>query len=124
MRTCWHCSLPLQKLWDGVGSVLVVSGHYEANADMMPTLRVIDVELDLDAAAAAADSLAGLETATAAAAEPHTPSPQPAISEELAPFVVEGEALEQDLVRQLSSRMSLRRGSLSTPLKRQFSKAA
>jgi hypothetical protein len=119
-----------------VGAVLVVSGHYEANADMMPTLRVIDVASNLDAAAAAADVLSGLDLAAAAAAEPHTPppaAPHPAasavvpqltISEELAPFVVEGEALEQDLVRQLSSRMSMRRGSIGTPLRRQFSKAA
>jgi hypothetical protein len=79
--------------------------------------------------------LGGLDIA-AAAAEPHTPPPaaphaaagavvpQPTISEELAPFVVEGEALEQDLVRQLSTRMSMRRGSIGTPLRRQFSKAA
>jgi hypothetical protein len=116
--------------------VLVISGHYEANADMMPTLRVIDVAADLDAAAAAtADVLGGLELA-AAAAEPHTPLPaaphaaagavvpQETISEELAPFLVEGEGAEQDLVQQLSTRMSMRRGSIGTPLRRQFSKAA
>jgi hypothetical protein len=109
--------------------VLVVSGHYEANADMMPTLRVIDIEADMDAAIAAVDVLA--ETSLESPQQLNrqlTPRPavqhQPAIPEELAPFAVaEGED-EHELVRQLSTRMSLRRGSLGTPLRRQLSKAA
>ncbi|KAF6260137.1 hypothetical protein COO60DRAFT_923680 [Scenedesmus sp. NREL 46B-D3] len=115
-----------KKLWDGVGPVLVVSGHYEANADMMPTLRVIDVAAGAGDAVAAADVLEGL------AAGPRTPQPlapgaaaqQPSVPEELAPYVVGDEVVEQELVRQLSSRMSMRRGSTGTPLQRQFSKAA
>jgi hypothetical protein len=110
--------------------VLVVSGHYEANADMMPTLRVIDVAAEPDtAAAASADVLAGMDleqhteqsAATPAAAAAAAPQ---AISEDLAPFVVAEGGEEQELVRQLSTRMSMRRGSIGTPLRRQFSKAA
>ncbi|WIA15846.1 hypothetical protein OEZ85_012601 [Tetradesmus obliquus] len=118
-----------RKLWGGVGAVLVVAGHYEANADMMPTLRAINIggEDEAAAAAAAADVLGSLQLEQAT--PPHAAAQQqPAvIPEDLAPFVVaegEGELGEAELVRALSSRMSMRRGSIGTPLRRQFSKAA
>ncbi|WIA36024.1 hypothetical protein OEZ86_007385 [Tetradesmus obliquus] len=120
-----------RKLWGGVGAVLVVAGHYEANADMMPTLRAINIGGDDEAAAAdaAADVLGALQLEHATPPHAAAQQQQPAvIPEDLAPFVVAqgevGEVDEAELVRALSSRMSMRRGSIGTPLRRQFSKAA
>lgn len=104
---CLTLFRPLQGLWHGAGAVMVVSGHYEANADMMPTLRVIDIT----------------ETDKAAADK---------ATEDAAAFAVEGaDDVSPELLRELSSRLSTRRasgvGSVSGgpgPLRRQFSKAS
>eukprot|EP00878_Enallax_costatus_P018990 GHUV01020018.1.p1 GENE.GHUV01020018.1~~GHUV01020018.1.p1 ORF type:complete len:421 (+),score=89.48 GHUV01020018.1:770-2032(+) len=93
-------------LWGGVGAVLVVSGHYEANADMMPTLRVIQVT---ETEARAAKLLADVQ------ADEHA-------------LEVEGaDQVPEELVSALSRRLSVRMTMLSpgppTPLRRSFSKA-
>lgn len=98
----------MQGLWDGVGAVLVVAGHYEANSDMQPTLRVISVTPD--AAAAGDGGVAG------------------ALEEELAGQLgAWGEAADAAAgpaaVRELSRALSMRPSGPAPGLRREFSKA-
>lgn len=123
----------MQGLWAGVGALVLVSGHYEANADMMPTLQVVDVTPE----AAAESAVASAAAAAAATVPPSTPPPPPspaAAAAGVSPMPpppprrseagVDGAGVEgsRDLGKQLSVRLSLRRSSMGgTPL-RSFSK--
>ncbi|KAF8059377.1 hypothetical protein HT031_005182 [Scenedesmus sp. PABB004] len=138
-----------QGLWGGVGAVLLVAGHYEANADMMPNLRVLQARRGRSAGAqaqapvtdaaragtaAAAEAPAAAASpvaAPAAAAEPGAPAPAPvaAAAAELEVDGLDEVEVSPELLRTLSRRMSLRRSSMPTPggpgpLRRQFSKAS
>lgn len=129
---------------------MVVSGHYEANADMMPTLKVIDVQpTDQDTAAAAVAAVA----ATGAAAATQPPAAAAPLTEELSlgpvPHASLGTSTQlddtavaagdggdvfgetPDLARRLSNRIGSRGGRASLTgdgpsrkLVRQFSKAS
>jgi hypothetical protein len=120
-------------LWGGVGPLLLVSGYYEANADMMPTLQVINVHPP-PAEPADKDLNAAADVAAAAAAAAATPAARQAPEEEEHALFADG----PDLARQMSDRMSSRSGRRGSqpqtggagagearkPLLRQFSKAS
>eukprot|EP00775_Hariotina_reticulata_P004018 gene4018-4268_t len=92
-------------LWNGLGGVLVVSGHYEANSDMMPRLQVFEV---------------AAQSATAVEAEKH-------LREEVGELRVMSVGLDasEESLREFSEKLERRVSSSGprTPLRRQFSKA-
>jgi hypothetical protein len=73
-----HC---LQGLWAGVGALVLVAGHYEANADMMPTMQVVTVEeptQDDAPTPSTPAAAAGAQPASPTAAQPVPQTPEPA----------------------------------------------
>lgn len=116
--------------------MVLVAGHYEANADMMPTLQVINVDptqedaRDPDTAAAAA----GSQPLSPAAAQPVPQTPEPSAAGPSGPVPPKSPRISETAEhhdglgvegsRGLGRRMSIKLGRISTagtPL-RQFSK--
>lgn len=106
--------------------MVLVAGHYEANADMMPTLQVVDVVPQPAAAAAAVG--AAVIPAPAAEGEPALQRrPIPEVADDDAVDIFKADGLGVEGGRDLGRRMSIRigkRGSMTGAPLRQFSKSS
>lgn len=104
-----------------MGALVLVAGHYEANADMMPTIQIVDVSPSAFNTSAVGD------IDTTAAAPVSAPAAAPVSAASADGWEVAGDGLGVEGGRDLGRRMSIRLSQCGRPSTggtphRQFSK--